>query len=161
MSESEKGILVRMDEHKKGLVQQVAKYKGLSMNAFINEAIDVALDIATKETIQLSRDKELLQHELKSLEENKEIYLKNYNEDKQLIQQKIERIDSTINNIAVENEEKSEKDNYERLVNLVYRGRKINNIKSQIKDHAEKYNMDVDNLRMKILKDVENKKYAN
>lgn len=160
MGEDKKGLLIRIEESKKELLQQVAKYNGMSMNDFINNAIDIALSIETKETVQLSRDKELLEHELKSLEENKEIYLKNYNEDKELIQQKIKQIDLAINDINVEIEENSEKESYEHLVNLVYSGRKINSIKSLIKDHASKYNLDVGELQMKILNDSTNKKFG-
>lgn len=159
MGEDKKGLLIRIEESKKELLQQVAKYNGMSMNDFINNAIDIALSIETKETVQLSRDKELLEHELKSLEENKEIYLKNYNEDKELIQQKIKQIDLAINDINVEIEENSEKESYEHLVNLVYSGRKINSIKSLIEDHASNYNLDVEELQRKILNDSTNKKF--
>lgn len=160
MGEDKKGLLIRIEESKKELLQQVAKYNGMSMNDFINNAIDIALSIETKETVQLSRDKELLEHELKSLEENKEIYLKNYNEDKELIQQKIKQIDLAINDINVEIEENSEKESYEHLVNLVYSGHKINSIKSLIGDHASKYNLDAEELQMKILNDSANKKFG-
>ena len=155
----EKGLFIRISENKKELLRKVANANGISMNEFINKAIDISLSIETRETIQLSRDKELLEHELKSLEENKEIYLKNYNEDKELLQQKMQQIDSAIQNIHNENEEKSEIDNYNKLVNLVCNGRRIDNIIDLILDHAEKYNVDAEDLRRNILKDVEHKKF--
>lgn len=155
----EKGLFIRISENKKELLRKVANANGISMNEFINKAIDISLSIETRETIQLSRDKELLEHELKSLEENKEIYLKNYNEDKELLQQKMQQIDSAIQNIHNENEEKSEIDNYNKLVNLVCNGRRIDNISDLILDHAEKYNVDAHDLRINILKDVEHKKF--
>lgn len=155
----EKGLFIRISENKKELLRKVANANGISMNEFINKAIDISLSIETRETIQLSRDKELLEHELKSLEENKEIYLKNYNEDKELLQQKMQQIDSAIQNIHNENEAKSEIDNYNKLVNLVCNGRRIDNISDLILDHAEKYNVDADDLRINILKDFEHKKF--
>ena len=155
----EKGLFIRISENKKELLRKVANANGISMNEFINKAIDISLSIETRETIQLSRDKELLEHELKSLEENKEIYLKNYNEDKELLQQKMQQIDSAIQNIHNENEEKSEIDNYNKLVNLVCNGRRIDNISDLILDHAERYNVDARDLRINILKDVEHKKF--
>lgn len=153
------GTIIRMDNDKKKILKATASQKGLSMNEFILEAIDIALSVETKETIQLSRDKELLEHELKSLEENKEIYLKNYHENKELLEYKIKQVDSAIDNLNGEIEEKSENDDYNNLVNMVYGGRKIDSITDMISDHADKYNVDFDELKKQIIRDVEKKKF--
>ena len=158
MDES-KGILVRVEENKKELIKNIARLNGISMNEFINKAIDMALSLETKETLELAKDKEILERELISLEKSKEQYLKKYNEDKEILQRKIKQIDLTIDDMTIETEEKIEKDNYDHLVNLVYNGRRIDNISDLILDHASKYDLDVEDLKNKILEDVTARKF--
>ena len=158
MDES-KGIQVRVEENKRELIKNVARLNGISMNEFINKAIDMALSLETKETLELAKDKEILEQELISLEKSKEKYLKKYNEDKEILQRKIKQIDLTIDDMTIETEEKIEKDNYDHLVNLVYNGRRIDNISDLILDHASKYDLDVEDLKNKILEDVTARKF--
>lgn len=154
-----KGILVRVGENKRELIKNIARLNNISMNDFINNAIDVALSIETKETLKLTKTKEILEQELTSLEKDKELYLKRYNEDKEVLQRKIKQIDLTIDDMTIETEEKIEKDSYDHLVNLVYNGRRIDNISDLILDHATKYDFDVEELRTKILNDVAARKF--
>ena len=157
MDES-KGIQVRVEENKRELIKNVARLNGISMNEFINKAIDMALSLETKETLELAKDKEILELELISLEKDKELYLKRYNEDKEVLQRKIKQIDSTIDDMTIETEEKIEKDSYDYLVNLVYNGRRMENISDLISDHATKYDWDIEDLKNKIYEDVTAKK---
>lgn len=163
-----------MDSDKKELVKIIATRKGMTFKEFVNYAIDIAIKGETKEEANLLQDKQLLEKELKKIEDNykndkatiennykndKAAIEDKYRNDKATIENKIKEIDITINNMAVENEEKSENDNYNKLVNMVYRGTRIGSIEDLIIDHATKYNLDVDELRRQIEKDVAYKKF--
>ena len=66
----------------------------------------------------------------------------------------------TLKNVAVEHEEKSEHDNYNKLVNMLLSpGTKISDIENLIIDHAKEYDLDVDDLTFKIRKDVEYRRF--
>lgn len=141
-----------IESNKKELVKAIATRKGMTFKEFVNYAIDIAIKGETKEQANLLQDKQLLEKELKTLEDN-------YKKDKATIEDKIKEIDITLTNMTVEHEEKSENDDYNKLVNKVYGGTRINSIENLIKDHASKYNKDVDELRRQIEKDVAYKKF--
>lgn len=141
-----------MDSDKKELVKTIATRKGMNFKEFVNYAIDIAIKGETKDEAYLLQDKQLLEKELKTIEDK-------YKKDKASIENKIKEIDISLVNMNVEHEEKSEHDDYNKLVTMVYNGSRIKSIEDLILDHAEKYNVDVVELRRKIEKDVAYKKF--
>lgn len=141
-----------IESNKKELVRAIANRKGMTFKEFVNYAIDIAIKGETKEKAYLLQDKQLLENELRELEDK-------YDNDKATIENKIKEIDITLENMTVEYEEKSEQDDYNKIFNIVYRGTKIDDVEDLIKDHASKYNYDVDDLRRKIEKEVAYKKF--
>ena len=141
-----------MDSDKKELVKTIATRKGMNFKEFVNYAIDIAIKGETKDEAYLLQDKQLLEKELKTLEYK-------YKKDKATIENKIKEIDISLVNMNVEYEEKSEHDDYNKLVTMVYNGSRIKSIEDLILDHAKKYNVDVVELRRKIEKDVAYKKF--
>lgn len=141
-----------MDSDKKELVKTIATRKGMNFKEFVNYAIDIAIKGETKDEAYLLQDKQLLEKELKTIEDK-------YKKDKATIENKIKEIDISLVNMNVEHEEKSEHDDYNKLVTMVYNGSRINSIEDLILDHAKKYNVDVVELRRKIEKDVAYKKF--
>ena len=141
-----------MDSDKKELVKTIATRKGMNFKEFVNYAIDIAIKGETKDEAYLLQDKQLLEKELKTIEDK-------YKKDKATIENKIKEIDISLVNMNVEHEEKSEHDDYNKLVTMVYNGSRIKSIEDLILDHAEKYNVDVVELRRKIEKDVAYKKF--
>ena len=141
-----------MDSDKKELVKTIATRKGMNFKEFVNYAIDIAIKGETKDEAYLLQDKQLLEKELKTLEDK-------YKKDKATIENKIKEIDISLVNMNVEHEEKSEHDDYNKLVTMVYNGSRIKSIEDLILDHAKKYNVDVVELRRKIEKDVAYKKF--
>lgn len=145
----------KLDEDKKKL----AKEMGLNLNEIFRNALDVALKKETKQTSELLNEKELVEIELKELEEAKEKYLNDYNNNKQQLQNKLKQIEISLEDINIASEAESEKDDYNKLVNMVYHGTRITNIEDLIKDHATKYNYDVAELRRQIQNDVAKRKF--
>lgn len=141
-----------MDSDKKELVKTIATRKGMNFKEFVNYAIDIAIKGETKDEAYLLQDKQLLEKELKTLEDK-------YKKDKATIENKIKEIDISLVNMNVEHEEKSEHDDYNKLVTMVYNGSRIKSIEDLILDHAKKYDVDVVELRRKIEKDVAYKKF--
>ena len=141
-----------MDSDKKELVKTIATRKGMNFKEFVNYAIDIAIKGETKDEAYLLQDKQLLEKELKTIEDK-------YKKDKATIENKIKEIDISLVNMNVEYEEKSEHDDYNKLVTMVYNGSRIKSIEDLILDHAKKYNVDVVELRRKIEKDVAYKKF--
>lgn len=141
-----------MDSDKKELVKTIATRKGMNFKEFVNYAIDIAIKGETKDEAYLLQDKQLLEKELKTIEDK-------YKKDKASIENKIKEIDISLVNMNVEHEEKSEHDDYNKLVTMVYNGSRIKSIEDLILDHAKKYNVDVVELRRKIEKDVAYKKF--
>ena len=141
-----------MDSDKKELVKTIATRKGMNFKEFVNYAIDIAIKGETKDEAYLLQDKQLLEKELKTLEYK-------YKKDKATIENKIKEIDISLVNMNVEYEEKSEHDDYNKLVTMVYNGSRIKSIEDLILDHAKKYDVDVVELRRKIEKDVAYKKF--
>lgn len=141
-----------MDSDKKELVKTIATRKGMNFKEFVNYAIDIAIKGETKDEAYLLQDKQLLEKELKTIEDK-------YKKDKATIENKIKEIDISLVNMNVEHEEKSEHDDYNKLVTMVYNGSRIKSIEDLILDHAKKYNVDVVELRRKIEKDVAYKKF--
>lgn len=164
-----------IESNKKELVKAIANRKGMTFKEFVNYAIDIAIKGETKEKAYLLQDKEVLENELKELEEkynndkkqiednynnNKTTIEEKYNNDKSKIEDRIKEIEITLENMSIEYEEKSEKDNYNKIFNIVYSGTKIDDVEDLIMDHATKYNCDADELKKKIQKEVTNKRYS-
>ena len=107
-----------MDSDKKELVKTIATRKGMNFKEFVNYAIDIAIKGETKDEAYLLQDKQLLEKELKTIEDK-------YKKDKATIENKIKEIDISLVNMNVEHEEKSEHDDYNKLVTMVYNGSRI------------------------------------
>lgn len=142
-----------MESNKKELVKNIASRKGMTFKEFVNYAIDIAIKGETKEKAYLLQDKEVLENELKELEVK-------YNNDKADIENRIKEINITLDNLNIGYKEKSEKDDYNKIFNIVYSGTKIDDVEDLIIDHATKYNCDADELKKKIQKEVTNKRYS-
>ena len=130
-------------------------------NIRVDKALDLALRIETKESTQLLNEKEVLEHELKSLEENKKIYLENYNKDKSMIEYKLQTIDKALNDVIVKEEKESEVESFNNIVREVYNGKQIadNDIIELLNNHSSKYNIPIDELKESVLGEVEYKKF--
>lgn len=146
---------VRVDKAKK----ELALKKGLVLTEIFDNALDVALKIEAKESTLLLNEKEMLQHQLATLEENKNEYLKRYDENKSTLEFKINNIDRALKDVVDVEEKEAQKQSFDNLVNMVYNGTKINEIQDLITVHAEKYNLDVAELNESILDKVEYMKF--
>lgn len=148
---------IRVDKAKK----ELAKKRGLVLTDIFDKALDLALRIETKESTQLLNEKEVLEHELKSLEENKKIYLENYNKDKSMIEYKLQTIDKALNDVIVKEEKESEIESFNNIVREVYNGKQIadNDIIELLNNHSSKYNIPIDELKESVLDEVEYKKF--
>lgn len=148
---------IRVDKAKK----ELAKKRGLVLTDIFDKALDLALRIETKESTQLLNEKEVLEHELKSLEENKKIYLENYNKDKSMIEYKLQTIDKALNDVIVKEEKESENESFNNIVREVYNGKQIedNDIIELLNNHSSKYNIPIDELKESVLDEVEYKKF--
>lgn len=147
---------IRVDKAKK----ELALKKGLVLTEIFDNALDVALQIETQESTVLLNEKEMLQFELDNLEEKKDIYLKQYEENKSAIEFKINNINRALENAVAVEEKEAQKQSFDKLVNEVYNGKKIGEIQDLINAHADKYDLDVMELRESILDVVDNKKYS-
>lgn len=148
---------IRVDKAKK----ELALKKGLVLTEIFDNALDVALQIETQESTVLLNEKEMLQFELNNLEEKKNIYLKQYEENKSAIEFKINNINQALKNAVAVEENEAQKQSFDKLVNEVYNGKKIGEIQDLINAHADKYDLDVMELRESILDEVDDKKYDN
>ena len=148
---------IRVDKAKK----ELAKKRGLVLTDIFDKALDLALRIETKESTQLLNEKEVLEHELKSVEENKKIYLENYNKDKSMIEYKLQTIDKALNDVIVKEEKESENESFNNIVREVYNGKQIedNDIIELLNNHSSKYNIPIDELKESVLDEVEYKKF--
>lgn len=148
---------IRVDKAKK----ELAKKRGLVLTDIFDNALDLALRIETKESTQLLNEKEVLEHELKTLEENKNLYLENYNKDKSMIEYKLQTIDKALNDVIIKEENESQKESFDNIVREVYNGRNINDndIVDLLNVHSDKYNVPFDDLKESILDEVEYQKF--
>ena len=147
---------IRVDKAKK----ELALKKGLVLTEIFDNALDVALQIETQESTVLLNEKEMLQFELDNLEEKKNNFLKQYEESKSAIEFKINNINRALENAVAVEEKEAQKQSFDKLVNEVYNGKKIGEIQDLINAHADKYDLDVMELRESILDEVDNKKYS-
>lgn len=146
---------IRVDKAKK----ELALKKGLVLTEIFDNALDVALQIETQESTVLLNEKEMLQFELNNLEEQKDIYLKQYEENKSAIEFKINNINRALKDVVAVEENEAQKQSFDNLVNEVYNGKSIGEIQDLINAHADKYDLDVMELRKSILIKVDDKKY--
>lgn len=146
---------IRVDKAKK----ELALKKGLVLTKIFDDALDVALQIETQESTVLLNEKEMLQFELDNLEEKKNNFLKQYEESKSAIEFKINNINQALKNAVAIEENEAQKQSFDKLVNEVYNGKKIGEIADLINAHADKYDLDVMELRESILDEIDSKKY--
>ena len=143
---------VMIDEDKRAL----AKQRGIKLQDILDEALDTVLQLNVPGKAQLENDKEEILKEIELIDQQKEEYLKKYDEKKAHLNLRMGLIDKALEHKADEMVNMEQQNQYNEFVNHAIEHGAIDDIIQDIQAHAHKYNLDLIQLVDDIQKEAFN-----
>lgn len=152
---------VNIDSEKK----DIAKKRGIKLSDLLDQALDMALGLELKESVQLQNEKEDLINDKKILLKEKDDFLKDHENKISVIDFKLKNIDEALSKAVLDDKEEIKEKEYNILLDKGFKmgGIEDNELMGEIEEFADKYKLndvEFDDLQQKLIHDI-NEKWAN